>query len=162
VLHRLTEHSGFVRIDPANKFGAANQPILSIDLADEMSTPTIPEDPSGWPTKNLGRLFNRYPVASCAVPLRNGFVGGLNYYRNVDRNWALTPFLEGARLRQPTLLITGDRDGVLDFWGEHVEAIERNVPNLRKKLILPGVGHWTQQESSDAVNRALIEFLNEL
>jgi hypothetical protein len=49
---------------------------------------------------------------------RSGFVGGLNYYRNVDRNWALTPFLDGARLRQPTLFIAGDRDGVLEFWGE--------------------------------------------
>jgi len=35
---------------------------------------------------------------------RSGFVGGLNYYRNVDRNWALTPFLDGAKLPQPTLL----------------------------------------------------------
>jgi pimeloyl-ACP methyl ester carboxylesterase len=93
---------------------------------------------------------------------RSGFVGGLNYYRNVDRNWALTPFLDGAKLRQPTLFIAGDRDPVLGFWGEEVEAMERNAPNLRKKLILPGVGHWTQQESPDAVNRALIEFLRGL
>jgi len=39
--------------------------------------------------------------------------------------------------------------------------MEHNA-NLRKKLILPGVGHWTQQESPDAVNRALIEFLRGL
>jgi pimeloyl-ACP methyl ester carboxylesterase len=93
---------------------------------------------------------------------RSGFVGGLNYYRNVDRNWALTPFLEGAKLHQPTLFIAGDRDGVLGFWGEEVEAMERNVPNLHRKLILPGVGHWTQQESPQAVNRELIEFLRGL
>ena len=93
---------------------------------------------------------------------RSGFACVLNYYRNVDRNWALTPFLEGAKLRQPTLFIAGDRDGVLGFWGEEVEAMEQNAPNLRKKLILPGVGHWTQQESPDAVNRALIEFLRGL
>jgi pimeloyl-ACP methyl ester carboxylesterase len=93
---------------------------------------------------------------------RSGFTGLLNYYCNVDRNWALTPFLDGAKLRQPTLFIAGDRDGVLGFWGEEVVAMEHNVPNLRKKLILPGVGHWTQQESPDAVNRALIEFLRGL
>jgi pimeloyl-ACP methyl ester carboxylesterase len=80
----------------------------------------------------------------------------------VDRNWAPTPFLEGAKLRQPTLFIAGDRDGVLGFWGEEVEAMERNVPNLHRKLILPGVGHWTQQESPQAVNRELIEFLRGL
>ena len=45
------------------------------------------------------------------------------------------------------------------FLGDEVVAMERNVPNLRKKLILPGVGHWTQQESPDAANQALIEFL---
>ncbi len=93
---------------------------------------------------------------------RTGFVGGLNYYRNVDRNWSLTPFLDGAKLRQPTLFIAGDRDGVLGFWGEEVAAMERNVPNLKKKVILPGVGHWTQQERPDEVNRLLIEFVRSL
>lgn len=93
---------------------------------------------------------------------RSGFAGGLNYYRNVDRNWALTSFLDGAKLPQPTLFVAGDRDGVLGFWGEEVEAIELNVPNLVKKVILPGVGHWTQQERPAEVNRLLLEFLQGL
>src|SRR5215469_788593 len=93
---------------------------------------------------------------------RTGFAGGLNYYRNVDRNWALTPFLEGARLQQPTLFIAGELDAVLGFWGEEVEAMERSVPGLVKKVILPGVGHWTQQERPEEVNRLLIEFLRGL
>jgi len=93
---------------------------------------------------------------------RSGFAGPLNYYRNVDRNWALTPFLDGAKLRQPTLFIAGDRDGVLGFWGEEVAAMERNAPNLRQKSILPGVGHWTQQERPEEVNRLLTDFLRGL
>lgn len=93
---------------------------------------------------------------------RTGFAGGLNYYRNVDRNWALTPFLDGAKLRQPTLFIAGEYDGVLGFWGEQVDELERNVPNLVKKSILPGIGHWTQQERPTEVNRLLIEFLQGL
>jgi pimeloyl-ACP methyl ester carboxylesterase len=93
---------------------------------------------------------------------RTGFAGGLNYYRNVDRNWALTPFLDGAKLRQPTLFIAGEHDGVLGFWGEQVAEMELNVPNLAKKAILPGVGHWTQQERPVEVNRLLIEFLHGL
>jgi pimeloyl-ACP methyl ester carboxylesterase len=64
---------------------------------------------------------------------RSGFAGGLNYYRNVDHNWASTPFLDGAKLRQPTLFIAGDRDGVLGFWGEEVDTLEQHVPNLVKK-----------------------------
>ncbi len=93
---------------------------------------------------------------------RSGFAGGLNYYRNVDHNWASTPFLDGAKLRQPTLFIAGDRDGVLGFWGEEVDTLEQHVPNLVKKVILPGVGHWTQQERPDEVNRLLLEFLKGL
>jgi len=93
---------------------------------------------------------------------RTGFAGGLNYYRNVDRNWALTPFLDGAKLRQPTLFIAGERDGVLGFWGEYVDAMEINVPKLVRKAILPGVGHWTQQERPEEVNRLLLEFLRGL
>jgi pimeloyl-ACP methyl ester carboxylesterase len=93
---------------------------------------------------------------------RTGFAGGLNYYRNVDRNWALTPFLDGIKLRQPTLFIAGDRDAVIEFWAEEVGAMPVNVPNLTRQVILPGVGHWTQQESPAEVNRLLIEFLRAL
>lgn len=93
---------------------------------------------------------------------RTGFAGGLNYYRNMDRNWALTPFLDGARLRQPTLFIAGDHDAVIEFWGEEYDALERNVPDLRKNAILPGAGHWTQQERPAEVTRLLLEFLKSL
>jgi pimeloyl-ACP methyl ester carboxylesterase len=93
---------------------------------------------------------------------RTGFTGGLNYYRNMDRNWALTPFLDGAKLRQPTLFIAGDKDAVIEFLGDELNAMDQNVPDLKKKVILPGVGHWTQQESPAEVNRLLIEFLKTL
>ena len=93
---------------------------------------------------------------------RAGFTGGLNYYRNMDRNWALTPFLDGAKLQQPTLFIGGDRDPVIEFLAKEFERLETNVPNLKKKVALPGVGHWTQQERPEEVNRLLIEFLDRL
>lgn len=93
---------------------------------------------------------------------RTGTAGSLNYYRNVDRNWELTAFLDGAKMQQPTLFVAGDRDGVLGFSGAEVEAMERNVPNLTRKVILPRVGHWTQQERPEEVNRLLIEFIRGL
>jgi len=61
---------------------------------------------------------------------------------------------------QPTLFVAGDRDAVIDFAKEAVDMFEMFVPNLKKKVILPGVGHWTQQESPAEVNRLMIEFLN--
>lgn len=38
---------------------------------------------------------------------KNGFRGGLNWYRNIERNWHLTPQLAGARIRQPAHFIAG-------------------------------------------------------
>lgn len=93
---------------------------------------------------------------------RSGFKAALNYYRNVDRNWALTPFLDGAKLRQPTLFVAGDRDAVIEFWSDAVDVMETTVPNLTKSVLLPECGHWTQQERPAEVNRLLIEFLQTL
>jgi pimeloyl-ACP methyl ester carboxylesterase len=90
---------------------------------------------------------------------RSGFTGGLNYYRNMDRNWALTPFLDGAKILQPALFIAGDKDPVIEFLRPEFNALEATVPNLRQKVLLPGVGHWIQQEAPDVVNQLLIEFL---
>ena len=93
---------------------------------------------------------------------RSGFLGGLNCYRVRDRNWELTPFLYGAKLLQPTLFVAGDRDPTLEFLREPFDEMEINVPNLRGKVLLPGIGHWTQQERPDQVNRLIIDFLDEL
>ena len=43
---------------------------------------------------------------------RAGFRGGVNWYRNFDRNWELTPFLDGAKLRQPAVFAAGEHDVV--------------------------------------------------
>ncbi len=119
------------------------------------SEPALPKKLPPWLTeKDLDFFTGEFK--------RTGFRGGLNYYRNVDRNWALTPFLDGAKLLQPTIFIAGDRDAVIEFWGEEFNALEANVPNLRKKAVLAGVGHWTQQERPSEVNDLLIEFLKGL
>jgi pimeloyl-ACP methyl ester carboxylesterase len=88
---------------------------------------------------------------------RTGFRGGLNRYRNMDRDWEDLPQLAGAKVQQPALFITGDRDLVLSF--SSAEAMKANVPNLREAVTLGGCGHWTQQERPAEVNAALIEFL---
>jgi pimeloyl-ACP methyl ester carboxylesterase len=91
---------------------------------------------------------------------RTGFRGGLNWYRNIDRNWRETPDLAGAKVEQPSLFVAGKRDGVLAMMPP--EAMRDLVPNLRRLLLLPGCGHWTQQERPAEVNTALIEFLKSL
>ena len=93
---------------------------------------------------------------------RAGFTGGLNYYRNMDRNWTRMPFLDGAKILQPALFIAGDRDPVIEFTRPAYDRLATNIPHLKNNVLLPGVGHWTQQEGPQEVNRPLIEFLEAL
>jgi soluble epoxide hydrolase/lipid-phosphate phosphatase len=89
---------------------------------------------------------------------RTGFRGGLNWYRNVDRNWEESANLV-ERVDQPSLMVTAELDAVL--WPEQTLGMERWVPNL-KRVHINGSGHWTQQEKPAEVNAALIEFLSPL
>jgi pimeloyl-ACP methyl ester carboxylesterase len=93
---------------------------------------------------------------------RTGFRGALNWYRNYDRNWELTSFLAGAKLRQPTLFVAGEYDGVLAIRRAAFDILEETVPKLWRKVVLSGAGHWIQQERSREVNQLLIEFLESL
>ena len=92
---------------------------------------------------------------------RTGFRGGLNWYRNIDRNWELMGPFADARVKVPALYVAGDRDMVVAFPGmdQLLANYKRLVPGLRGQLMLPGCGHWTQQGRPDDVNGALIEFV---
>jgi pimeloyl-ACP methyl ester carboxylesterase len=92
---------------------------------------------------------------------RRGFRGGLNWYRNLDRTWALSAPFKGKKIEQPALFISGDRDLIRMNPGFEA-AMRAVVPNLRDVVMLPGIGHWTQQEAPAEVNRALIGFLRSL
>jgi epoxide hydrolase A/B len=91
---------------------------------------------------------------------RTGF-RGLNYYRNIDRNWELMAPFAGLPVTVPALYVAGDRDLVVRFRGapELIANLTKFLPNLRKTIMLPGCGHWTQQERPAEVNAALLEFL---
>ena len=91
---------------------------------------------------------------------RTGFRGGINRYRNMDRDWEELAHLQDATVQQPALFVAGDRDPVLGF--TKMDAMRTDVPNLRKVAMLPSCGHWTQQERPDEVNQELLEFLASL
>jgi pimeloyl-ACP methyl ester carboxylesterase len=95
---------------------------------------------------------------------RTGFRGGLNWYRNIDRNWELTAPFAGLRVTVPALFMAGDRDLVVSFRGakELIANLSKFVPQLRETIMLPGCGHWTQQERAPEVNAAMIGFLKGL
>ena len=95
---------------------------------------------------------------------RTGFRGGLNWYRNIDRNWELLAPFAGTRVMVPALYVAGDRDLVVAFRGmdQVISNLSTFVPNLRGTVMLPGCGHWTQQERPKEVNAAMIDFLRGL
>jgi pimeloyl-ACP methyl ester carboxylesterase len=95
---------------------------------------------------------------------RTGFRGGLNWYRNIDRNWELTAPWHGAVITQPALFIAGTNDAVItgSMGRRALEELDGVVPSLKRKILLDGAGHWIQQERPDEVNDALVSFAREL
>ncbi|MBP2477899.1 pimeloyl-ACP methyl ester carboxylesterase [Crossiella equi] len=112
-----------------------------------------PEELPSWLTEDDITAFTEQYA-------RNGFTGGLNWYRNIDRNWALTLPWQGAKITPPAFYVTGDQDIVRGFYPpDFLDRLPGIVPDLRGVLDLPGCGHWTQQERPEEVNKALLEFL---
>jgi pimeloyl-ACP methyl ester carboxylesterase len=95
---------------------------------------------------------------------QSGFRGGLNWYRNIDRNWELMAPFAGACVTVPALYMAGDLDLVVSFprMKEVIADLPRFIPQLKATIMLPGCGHWTQQERPNEVNKAMIEFLRGL
>ncbi|MEZ5552951.1 MAG: alpha/beta hydrolase [Pseudomonadales bacterium] len=93
-----------------------------------------------------------------------GFRGGVNYYRNIGRNWELTENLAGASVRVPTLFIAGDKDIVIGGATQaDLEGMMKPViPELKGVLLIPGIGHWVQQEAPEQTSAAILEFLADL
>ncbi|MEM7767720.1 MAG: alpha/beta hydrolase [Pseudomonadota bacterium] len=94
---------------------------------------------------------------------RSGFRGPLNRYRNGHADHAFMSSLKDPVIHQPSLFIAGDKDPVLAF--VEVDTVALMAPalsNLQGTHLLPGCGHWTQQERPDAVNRILLDWLGAL
>ena len=89
----------------------------------------------------------------------SGFKRPLDWYRNIDRNWELTAHLQGKTVDQPSLFVVGENDPVRHYAGRHEKGLPDWLTDLRGQVVIPGAGHWIQQERPDAVNAALLGFL---
>jgi pimeloyl-ACP methyl ester carboxylesterase len=87
---------------------------------------------------------------------RTGFTGGINWYRNFTRNWERSADLEDI-VQVPSLMIMAENDAVLP--PSAADGMEAYIPDLEKTLIRDS-GHWTQQEQPQAVNAAIIDWLD--
>ena len=81
---------------------------------------------------------------------RTGFRGGLNWYRNIDRNWELTAPFAGLKVTVPALYVAGDRDLVVGFTG-----IEKLIASLKQHVAdLRGHRHAARLRPLDAAGAA--------
>jgi len=95
---------------------------------------------------------------------RSGYRGPLNRYRNHVRDFEYLSRFQGRKIEQPSLFIGGERDLVLSMLGrgDLRAMMQAEMPNLRGADILPGCGHWTQQERPEEVNARLVPWLKGL
>lgn len=91
---------------------------------------------------------------------RTGFTGGLSWYRNLDRNWELNEPYADAHVTVPAALIGGAADPVLMLTPPSTQ--DGWLDDDRGVTIVPGAGHWVQQEAPDEVNAALLAFLGDV
>ena len=88
---------------------------------------------------------------------RTGFTGGINWYRNLDRNWSLTEDLASTKVEMPAAFLVGAHDPVIHMTPPSI--MDGWVTDLRHNVTVPGAGHWVQQEKPDEVNVVLLDFL---
>ncbi|MEP2947576.1 MAG: alpha/beta hydrolase [Lentilitoribacter sp.] len=81
----------------------------------------------------------------------SGFTGGINWYRNLDRNWHILANVDPI-ITQPTLMIYGDRDLI---------PKSENLPNYVPTLDIASLdcGHWIQQEKPEETNNTILSWL---
>ena len=91
---------------------------------------------------------------------RTGFTGGLNWYRNLDRDRELLAFLAGSKIQQPSIFLAGSEDAVITMYRGAFDSLEDTMPNLTAKILVPSAGHWIQQEKPEEVNTRLLRFLS--
>jgi pimeloyl-ACP methyl ester carboxylesterase len=88
---------------------------------------------------------------------KTGFTGGVNWYRNFDRNWETAPQIGTEKIEVPCLMVTAEWDPVLR--PEMASGMTSLVTHLETAMI-EKCGHWTQQEKPDELNRIMLDWLD--
>jgi pimeloyl-ACP methyl ester carboxylesterase len=131
---------------------------------------TIPTVPPG------GTLRDRFVIPDVLPPWlgeadldayvsqfeQTGFTGGLNRYRNIDRDWEDMKVWADRPIEVPSVFIGGERDGPTVWGASAIARFDRTLPALWGSHVLPGCGHWVQQERPAEVADLLLGFLRSL
>ena len=136
--------------------GAPLEELVRLAFADGRLDMNPFRDPEKWPP--LGEPLGPPAVLDeyCRMYERTGFRGGINWYRNIDRNAAEHPAVGTRRLELPCLMLTAEWDPGLR--PEFAEPMRSLCADLELHH-LEQVGHWVQQEAPGVVNAHLIAWL---
>jgi len=131
------------------------------------ATERKPGDPSVFPLVQIIQLYD--PAVDPRTPFlsedefavfvdtftRTGFTGGINWYRNISRNWRMSEG-QATNINLPCLMIMAENDAVLP--PSAADGMGAFIPDLEKALVRD-CGHWTQQERPEAVNEAILGWI---
>jgi pimeloyl-ACP methyl ester carboxylesterase len=133
-----------------------------MDLAQTMPESVAPEMPSASEIAACGWLSDEELRVYSAEYSRNGFQGGLQSYRvgTDPAPGAELRLFAGRTIDVPACFIGGANDwGVYQRAGRLERMQQSACTQMRGVHLLPGAGHWVQQEQPQAVTAVLLEFL---
>ena len=141
-----------------NPLNAMNKGPIAKYLDDVVEFESYPD----WINKDeMNYLINEFE--------NSGMRGPLNRYRAQRIDFEELKDFRDKKLKQPAALMVGSLDPVNFFIGdgykdtEHLkEVFEPVYENLIKTELINDVGHWTQQEAPEEVNRFLLDFLKQI
>jgi len=126
-----------------------------------------PED-SPWRNLELNKLLEAYDDSDEELLIpeeeltffiktfeKTGFTGGINWYRNMDKNWETTAEVND-QIDVPCLYVGADNDIVMQ--PSLMDGAEQLIPKLEKQVI-KDCSHWTQQHKPDELNRIIIDWM---
>jgi pimeloyl-ACP methyl ester carboxylesterase len=128
--------------------------VLNQDMAETVA-PEMPRHTAAWLTdEELGVYAEAFR--------RTGFQGGLQWYRCATGTEFIAELmkLSGRTIDAPSMFIAGAADwGTYQKPGEFERMQREACTRMRGCHLVPGAGHWVQQEQPEAVNRLLLDFL---
>jgi pimeloyl-ACP methyl ester carboxylesterase len=133
-----------------------------MDLHRNMAETVVPAMPSAAAVAACRWLPDHDLAVYAEEYRRNGFQGGLNWYRarTTGRAEAELGLFSGRTIDVPSLFIAGQSD-----WGTYQRPgnFERMQDTACTRMLgchlIDGAGHWVQQEQPQRVTEALLDFL---
>ncbi|XP_034615221.1 bifunctional epoxide hydrolase 2-like [Trachemys scripta elegans] len=112
----------------------------------------MPEDPP--PSQILAGADLQYFIQQFK---KSGFRTPLNWYRNMRANWLWSLSAKDRKILVPALMVTAGKDSILHL----TKGMEEWIPQLSRGHI-EECGHWTQMERPAALNKILINWLEDV